>query len=352
MLIQLNANCSNKINGRRLLVGNEGRLGDIILIYCKAKYLSYKYNIPLLCTKLPYYDQLALSLYETLYKPSDRDMFDNYQKVLDCRMIPSLQKESILFDIDFYCRMRKKNIPSRAYVGCNEYPFDWFKKKMIKYPVFGKELKRNLQLRDTTNRQYPHAENAITVAVATRMGSGGDDALISEQFFPSNAVIWRNENIHPFKFVPQQFYIDQVKRLSALLQHRKMHIYFFVDKNRGYTEKILATWRKSLADYKNITIECKLEKDWQQRMLDDLYVMSHCDCLIRGCSHFAGIAQLAGEHKIIIGPDPISFAWSGKCLIFKRTFIYFQNSRENKFEQYVYEDTSKEILYSLAAQCF
>ena len=342
------------INKSVILVGkgNGGRLGDAILIYCKAKYLSYKFDIPLLCTRLPLFDQFSLSLYENMCHHIDGNMFEAREKILDCHTIPLFQQGAIAFDIDFYCQMRKMTDKFRAYVGCAEYPFDWFKKKMVKYPDFGKELKRNLQLRDQNSRQEPVAKGAITVAVATRMGSGPDDELIAEQFFNSDSVIYRNEKYHPFKFVPQQFYIDQVKRLSALLQHRTMQIYFFVDKNKEYTEKILVEWRKALYDYKNISIQCDMETNWQKRMLDDLYTMAHCDCLVRGCSHFAGIAQLAGDHKIIIGPDPISYIWSGNKLIFKRAFIYFQNSKENKFEQYVYEDTAHELLQSLAKDVF
>ena len=188
-------------------------------------------------------------------------------------------------------------------------------------------------------------------------------SLISEQFFSSAALVAQPtiaslyrvqaDGGSPFKFVPQQFYIDQVKRLSAILLDRKIHIYLFIDKDKEFVEGILAKWREALTDYKNITIECNVEKKWDERVIDDLYCMSKCDCLIRGCSHFAGIAQLAGDHKIIMGPDPVSNCWvDEKHLIFRKTFVYFQNVQKNKFEQYVYEDMDKNKLISMAEEVF
>jgi hypothetical protein len=329
--------------------GSGGRLGDNILLYCKAKYLSYKHGKPLRYNNFPFFDQLNISVYETQYQ---RENNIRHIRVNNAQVIPSYLDSPTIFDIDYYCKMTKKNNLHGSYVGCKEFPFDWVKKKMVKYQEFGAELKRNLQIHTPRNTQIHKAGDCITVAVSTRMGTSihDDPALYSEQFFE---MPYRYGDLgFAFKFVPQQFYINQVKRLSALLQHRKMHIHFFIDKEKDYAANILAQWRIALADYKNITLECNIEGTWEQRTLDDLYIMSHCSCLIRGCSHFAGIAQLAGDHLIIIGPNPASYIWEGRRLIFTKTFIYFQNALKNTFQQFVYEDTPIDILQSLALNLF
>lgn len=346
-----------------ILAGKEsrGRLGDNILLYCKAKYFSFKYGIPLVYKNYPYFEQLTLSKYEALYTPQIGMLYSPKTLISDSQDIKNLFKSSALLEINYFCNMRKHHDPSEPYVGCGEFPFDWIKKKMIKYPAFGAELKRNLQILDEYIPSKPLAKDCITVAVSTRLGSGDDTPyLFSEQFFSREGLLEDQEKQHslyllpadkgnPFKFIPQQFYIDQVKRLSNLLLHRNMYIYLFIDKEKDFVDKIVTKWREALADYKNIVIECNIEKTYDKRIFDDLYYMSKCDCLIRGCSHFSGIAQLAGDHKIIIGPDPVSFYWADpKHLIFQKTFIYFQNTKQNKFEQYVYEDTDNCNLIAIA----
>jgi hypothetical protein len=343
--------------------GSGGRLGDDILLFSKASYLSFKTGVPLVYRDFPYFNRLALSQYEQRYTSA----FDSFSpvKILVQDKKAFVDYQSAMFEIDYGCKMRKNNDGHGSYVGCGEFPFDWIKKKMMKYPKFGEQLRRDLQVLAKGRWQSPRnfEGDCATVAVATRMGSGYDGPTLgSEQFF-DKGFLALNKNLrrkavkrfsdigNPFKFVPQQFYINQVKRLSELLQHRALHIYFFIDKDKDFTEKILAKWRSALVDYKNITIECRVEKDWKERVLDDLDLMSRCDYLIRGCSHFAGAAQLMGEHSIIIGPDPASALWlDRRHLVFKRTFIYFQNVKEYRFEQYVFEDTEKRKLQDLVAQ--
>ena len=350
-----------------ILAGREsgGRLGDNVLLYCKAKYLSFKHGIPLVYRNFPFFDQFALSMYETLYTTIINSSYPANTLISNSYDLLETTSCSTSFEISYFCRMRKKSEMSGSDVGCGEYPFDWIKKKMTKYPEFGAELKRNLQILDKDARPRLPSRDCITVAVSTRMGCGGDDPfLYSEQFFslvetldaqPAIAILHdaHADGGNPFKFVPQQFYIDQVKRLSAMLLDRPMYIYLFIDRDKDFADGILAIWRSNLADYKNITIECNVEKKWDERVIDDLYCMSKCDCLIRGCSHFAGIAQLAGDHKIIMGPDPVSYFWADeKHLVFRKTFVYFQDVKQNKFEQYVYEDMDKVKLIAMAEQFF
>ena len=343
-----------------ILAGKEsgGRLGDNILLYCKAKYFSFKYHMPLEYKGFPFFEQFVLSQHEK-----------KYEKITDCRFPVRLlvqdknafavnTEQAALYEIDYYCHMRKDKKNIGAYVNCGEYPFDWIKKKMVKYPEFGAELRRNLQVIGHDGAEKIGMKDCVTVAVTTRMGSGNDDRfLYSEQFFDEKSLHFVSRNfygshadrVNPFKFVPQQFYINQVKRLSELLHHCTMHVHFFIDKDKIFTEDILRKWRIALSDYKNISIESDMESDCGKRVIDDLVRINECDYLIRGCSHFSGIAQLAGSHKIIIGPDPVSAFWiDATHLIFRKTFIYFQDLQENKFEQYVYEETEKAALQDLA----
>ena len=336
-----------------------GRLGDNVLLYCKAKYFSYKQHIPFAYRNFPFFGQLALSQYDNTYLNEFEQRFPVKVLVQDKHVFADDKKKSTMYEVDYFCQMRKNKNNEDAYVGCGEFPFDWITKKMMKYPEFGNELRRNLQILNHDILQIPeHAlEDYVTVAVTTRMGCGGDDPfLYSKQFFDEQSLRSSANGFHdrhadggnPFKFVPQQFYVNQVKRLSELLHHRPMKIYYFVDRDREFTEDLLNKWRVALADYKNISIECTQEKNWDQRTLDDLALISKCDCLIRGCSHFSGVAQLVGQHRIIMGPDPVSAVWlDPKHLVFKRTFIYFQNIKEHKFEQYVVEEMDKNILHEL-----
>ena len=53
-----------------------GRFGDNLLSYCHAKWISYKYRIPLLYKPFGYSDQLMIDLYEIHYSQELEAQFD------------------------------------------------------------------------------------------------------------------------------------------------------------------------------------------------------------------------------------------------------------------------------------
>ena len=54
-----------------------GRFGDNLVSYCHAKWISYKYNIPLLYKPFDYSDQLMMDVLEIPYSDDLEKQFEN-----------------------------------------------------------------------------------------------------------------------------------------------------------------------------------------------------------------------------------------------------------------------------------
>ena len=121
----------------------------------------------------------------------------------------------------------------------------------------------------------------------------------------------------PLKFPPEQYYVDQIKRISKLFDDVPLFVYIFTDDSSplGLVEKI-----KKAVNKNNITFACRNRGNVHYaHVVEDFYNMSRFDCLIRSGSHFAIAAQLLGSHKIIIYPK--HWQWVGKKLVIDEVFI-------------------------------
>jgi hypothetical protein len=301
------------------------RLGDNIITYCKAKLLSLIYNIPLFYKPFPYSDEFVLHNIEILLTP---EIEKNYETSIPVHKISELEEgfksgKSILFESHFL----------------TETP--WLYSYSREHPEFEKEIKSMLTL-ITPFEPLSKPENVVPVALHVRKGGGYDSPLASKQEYklddaplsgiylkknsPPNSCtdIWPikwpigpnfidevtkfvykknhfSDYTWPIKFPCDQYYIDHLRYLSNFLKDRQLLVYLFTDDPNP--ETIMQRYSQALADCSRIIFSYRQKDNHHTKnVLHDLFAIIQCDCLISASSSFAHVAQLLGNHSILIMP--------------------------------------------------
>jgi hypothetical protein len=190
--------------------------------------------------------------------------------------------------------------------------------------------------------------NVFTIAVHIRKGNGGgqiyDGQLWSEQIFDFDRSLVRytkDTTYNPFnffeaeekfactrdqfpamdspdiswttKFPPEQYYIDQINLLAANTSDTVVVRVFTDDKDP------LALIDRLKANCTNDRIRFEYhdnrDKGYKKMMVEDLYLMSQCDALIRSTSRFAIIAEVLGNYKTVILPTKGTWLNNKKLII-------------------------------------
>ncbi len=258
-----------------------GRLGDQLIGYLHAKWISYHYGIPLLLNPFPYADQLKL--YYAERKLTDAD-FHKYDHVLQPKGGMNIDFEdniSALYVIPYFPEAKWEHAPENNWYY---FPVDWNDKK----------FKRKIQSLVKPLKWKPYLKlpkDRITVAVHVRQGGGFDDD--------------NTRRGAPLKLPPESYYIEQIKNLFALLGNKPIYVYIFTDDKQP--EKIVERFTDA-TNYLDIQYECRTQgNSHDSNVLEDLFEMARFDCLIRPASNFSIVASKIGNYKIVISPT--HFTW-------------------------------------------
>lgn len=270
---------------------NGGRFGDNLSTYCKAKVFSYKYDIPLLYKPFEYSDQLTLHLKETKFTQKLATHFDAIIPVKTEDDIKKNKNKNVLLVTNFYT-------PAP---GLYEYGFT--------NPIQAHDIKNLL----TPINPPPSIEknnNEITIALHVRKGGGFDAPLASEQ--TTKKAIQYADQQWPTKFPPDQFYIEQLRLIKKLIASEKnMIVYLFTDDPDP--NRLAQKYQEQLKDL-NLEFRYRTTgNSHNANVVEDFYLMSQCDCLIRSTSLLARASQILGNHEIIL--YPIQGYWIEDTLI-------------------------------------
>ncbi len=105
----------------------------------------------------------------------------------------------------------------------------------------------------------------------------------------------------PIKFPPDQYYIDHLKYLSDFLHDQQLLVYLFTDDPNP--QEIVKKYSQALEGYPRIIFSYRLKENHHTKnVIEDLFSIIQCDCLISASSSFAHVAQLLGKHSICIMP--------------------------------------------------
>lgn len=310
-LIFNNNNCHN------IITNNQGGQTGGLIDFALGKILSLKYN---------------LDFYYTPFKYSDLFILDSCEKKIDM-VVGSYTKLLIWDENDIIQNLNKGNMLFEAHIGTSMGCID---KSLIDI------LKKEIQLKEIPPVN-PIPKNIITIAVHIRKGNGGGEIYDGEQSslqlynFDRNRVIYiYNPDEYPFgedycrridcglawqtKFPPEQYYVDQIVKLSKELDNPPLYIQLFTDDKEPFNllERI-----KQAVNLPTIVFHYENNRNlsFKERIACDLYSMLQFDVLIRSQSYFARSAQLMGDHKVVIYPIKGEWDNNNRILIMKKIVI-------------------------------
>lgn len=275
ILLPLSSYCNHE---KAVTFGWGGRLGDNILDYTHAKWISYKYGIPLLFKSFEYSDQFVFSDVEE-HLTSENQL--NYTQVT-------------LKNLDQLNKKLKRNTLYFLPHACDSYveyvfnglhglyvPVDWSDK------TFREMMKTLIAPKYPLKLTYPPS-NIISVALHFRTGGG---------------FVWDTDSMKkglPLRFPEPEYYIKQLSRLHKFANYKPMYVYIFTDHPEpGILRKLL----EDSFSNKNIQFDCRLEGNMHDvNVLEDLFSMINFDCLVRPMSHYSMTASHLGDFKFDFVP--------------------------------------------------
>lgn len=303
-----------------------GRLGDKLIMYVKAKWVAHAYNLPFYYKQFPYSDQFV-------FHDRDPHLTSHLANQLrphhllrgpQSNLKNDMQNKNALYIVHYYFLLSSWGSHQQEYDS--QEIMAW--PEVINDQVFLAEIKKSIKPRHTLSLFTPPTDR-ISVAVHVRKGDGHDWPLLSpQQYDPDNLdpeettpegtfsdIVW------PLKFPPDQFYIDQIKRISQLYDDKPLYVHLFTDHINP--TQLIATYKKAV-NKDNITYGCREnENRYTINVLEDLFSMAQFDCLIRGGSNFPQISQLIGNYQIVLYPQ--SRKWIGNTMIIDQVGTYIQN---------------------------
>ncbi len=217
--------------------GPAGRFGDKIVHYTVAKFISYRFNIPLLVKPFKYSSMLRFGREEKKYS---REVVKQFKggviPISKEEDIIAHAKDNVIFETGNF---RVDGCPNRTQTM--EY--------ILKDQHFIVELRNMLQPVVPLPR-ITLPTDKVTVAVHIRKGGGYDAPLNSIQYYLKQYADQR----WPFKFPPEQYYVDQIKRISTLFDDVPLFMHIFTDDRNP--SKLLNRIKKAV-NKENITFSCR-----------------------------------------------------------------------------------------------
>jgi len=233
-----------------------GRFGDQIISYSKAKLLSFKYDLLFLYKPFEHSNKLEMHQKETHYSQKTAAQCDRTVNIQnECNINPK-SLENILYTSPYHLALTGSNIFVN---NKTENSAEHLCHYTLLNPSFAHELKKMIS--PTIQLPKPSLPpDKICVAVHVRKGSNTDRPLGSiQQYSGHENLVTYNFQSYPLvkirsnhfnkkrpphnhadktwpqKFPPDQYYIDQIKKLSAMFHDAPLYVYLFTDHHNPHT---------------------------------------------------------------------------------------------------------------------
>jgi hypothetical protein len=276
---------------------NGGRFGDNLVSYSKAAYLAYLSGLPLLYFPFPYADQLMLHENEIMYTPEEQSRFYATIKILRNPL----------------AKLSKNNNTLYVSRWKTEIEVDWCDE------TFVAKMKENIAPRYEIEK-VDIPKNVISVAVHVRNGG------------TFNADTQQEKERCPLRFVPEEFFIEQIDRIAQMFPDQRLYVYIFTD--HPHPMQLAQKFQLAL---KNpcITFGFRTANNSHKtNVLEDFFSMMDFDCLIRPGSHFTRFVQRLGNNKLVIYPESVKEI-NGKKVIDTIIIKQRKNAEEKWKTQFV-----------------
>jgi hypothetical protein len=264
-----------------------GRFGDNLVAYMHAKWVAYRYQIPLLYTPFPHAIHLVL----------------HNDKINTIRTFPRTAKRITLAKESFINLRNREDIcyvvpyfpeaplDMMGYSSGVDLEIDW------EDEGFRAELRRLISP-VTPTRKLSLPPNRISVALHARTGGGFDSPQAPQHI--------------PHKLPPESYYVEQVRHLYALCDEQPLYVHLFTDDLEP--DQFLKRLKGKLSDLNIVWGGRTSDNRHNLHMIEDFFAMTQFQCLIRPDSNYSIAASKIADYSIIISPAHVSFV-AGKPVI-------------------------------------
>jgi hypothetical protein len=265
---------------------NGGRLGDNLLAYSHAKWISYLYDIPLYYRPFEYSDQMMM---HSLEQHLTQEVIASYQTIIDISQVASFTIEpdaGILYVIPYFPDSVIERANPRFFYF---FPIGWQDKK------FKIELKKMIcPIKPLVRPDVP--DNVFAVALHVRIGTGFDIPSLAD--YPKLIAA----DYDQLKCPPFSYYIQQLKLVLRWFANKNLYIYMFTDHTNP----------QDLVDYFEVALDHKVVihtrnglHQHNYNVLEDFFAMAdseYFDCIIRPDSNLSTVATRLADNQIQISP--------------------------------------------------
>lgn len=287
-------------------------LGDQLMNYIKANYLAHKYNIPFVLK--PFVNSDKFKLYDVHPKNNTKQG-------------PLIRKEqqlnlssNTINQISYFCKIDGFNDPLFIHTWISALQDKTFMNKM-----------RNLIALKHHSIPVPPKDH-ISVAVHIRKPLGGGQNISLQLYDQTNLI--KDKHLPydvewPYKSIPDQYYIDQIKKVLALLPNEPIFIKLF--SNSVNPLALLNIYKREIKPDNNVTMTIDT-KPFNNYIAEDMIEMTNFNYLIRGQSNFSQISDFIGKHIMTISPNTISWYKNTKgerCLAVDTLIIKTKNENDD-----------------------
>jgi hypothetical protein len=273
--------CLNLARGAYTYEVSGGSLGDHLLSYARARWLSYRHQLPLIVRHFPYSDQLCVH-------GSGFAVEDVSRKAWERRLplvrdpLSHLPKAGEIQEVPWF--------PESLVEAALHYPWvpyfelDWSDRAFLQ------------QLRQAIRPLHPMEEpplpqDRLCIAIHCRRN-------------PSNSLHFRGRPV-----TPMGYYQRELQKLARRAANRPLFVALFTDD--PYPNELLTSLKEALSGLAiEVEWHCRgSEIPASHRVLADLFHMARFDVLVRGESAYSLIAGRIGDVALEISPthlDPHS----------------------------------------------
>lgn len=260
-----------------------GRFGDNLLSYLHAKWISYRYQIPMLYKPFPYSSQLALHDLEIHYCPENYPAYKKEVYMRDGFSMNFFQDKSFcLYICPYFPENSWEQIHSKGSCGEPWYHFlvDW-------QDLEFREIVKNLI---SLKRQYlltVPPQDKISIAIHFREGGGYDTEDVIFDFMT--------------KIPPLDFYVKGLARVIKLFPGKSFYCHLFTDALDP--QKTIQILKESLPEEIDITFGCREKGNVHNKnVLEDFFSLFQFDVLVHPQSNFSLIPSLIHDYAITYSP--------------------------------------------------
>jgi hypothetical protein len=260
---------------------HSGRLGDNLLCYLRAKWISYQYGIPLLYKPFGYSKYLKLDDLEIHFNDDFKKTKRSIVKLKKEKRLGLSQQKSTLYVCPYFPEDKWELEHGRFF----SFQVNW---KDLQFRKLAREMicpKNNLLLIEPQ-------KNTINIALHIREGGGCDDD--------------HTKRVLPLKLPPMSFYIDGLNTVLPQLANQKIYCRLFTDAKEP--EKIVKVLQAAILQHYDITFDYREENSHNSNVLEDFFSLFNFDILIRPQSNFSIVPSLLHDFAILYFPTDVGEA--------------------------------------------